>query len=132
MGLGWLFGKKKVLPKVPLPEGKPFDERTFQFSKSFSGETGIEPEHLQAAAGFDQPYSLSESSPRLPQTNATVQSSVPNYTSEPLFIKVEAYQRVLGELDGLKVNLNKLQDANRHLESSEYNEESNFDKLRKR
>lgn len=128
MGLGWLFGKKKVLPKVPFPEGQPFDEKTFQFSKKFDGDTVIGPEHLQAAAGYNQPFNLPESASR---TTPSAPMPASNYNSEPLFVKVEAYQRILGEIDGLKGNLNKLQEVNRRLESSEYNEENNFEKLKK-
>ena len=49
----------------------------------------------------------------------------------PLFVKVDVYQRVLGELDDLKHQLNILKDVQHKLEDSEYNEERNFDKLRK-
>ncbi|MFA6461415.1 MAG: hypothetical protein WCV90_04045 [Candidatus Woesearchaeota archaeon] len=131
MGLGWLFGKKKVLPKVPFPEGQPFDENTFQFSKRFNGETVIEPEHLQAAAGYNQPFNLPESGSRTMSSSTSAPMPASNFNSEPLFVKVDAYQRILGEMDGLKSNLNKLQEVNRHLESSEYNEENNFEKLKK-
>jgi hypothetical protein len=132
MGLGWLFGKKKVLPKVPLPEGQPFDERTFQFSKRFEGETVIEPENLQAAAGFNQPFNFPESRPRSPgMTSMPTAPLAPAQSSEPVYIKVDAYQRILGEIEELKTDLTKLQEAQRKLESSEYNEENHFEKLKK-
>ncbi len=133
MGLGWLFGKKKVLPKIPLPEGRPFDERTFQFSKRFEGETVIEPGNLQAAAGFNQPFNFPESTPRSSDMTSTPDASVAPVTAdgEPVFIKVDAYQRILGEIEGLKSNLLLLQESHRKLESSEYNEENHFEKLKK-
>ncbi|MEK6938943.1 MAG: hypothetical protein AABX04_07940 [Nanoarchaeota archaeon] len=133
MGLGWLFGKKKVLPKVPLPEGLPFDEKTFRFSKKFGGDTVIEPEDLHAAAGFNQPFNLPENAPRALRPGSTP-APTPTETGmspEPVFIKVDAYQRILGEIDEVKSNLIKLQEANRHLESSEYNEENHFERLKK-
>jgi len=130
MGLGWLFGKKKVLPKVPLPEGRPFDERAFQFSKRFEGETVIEPGNLQAAAGFNQPFNLPESQPRSPGMTSMPAPALSN-ASEPVYIKVDAYQRILGEIEELKTNLTQLQEAQRKLESSEYNEENSFEKLKK-
>src|SRR3989344_484924 len=59
--------------------------------------------------------------------------AAPSFTqkSEPLFVKMEVYQRILGEMDDLKLILSKLGEINRHLESSEYNEENNFEKLRR-
>jgi len=133
MGLEWLFGKKKVLPKVPLPEGQPFDDRTFQFSKRYEGETVIEPGNLQAAAGFNQPYSVPESSPRAPSMTSTPSATAPEaqYQSEPIYIKVDAYQRILGEIEDLKKNLASLQESHRKVESSEYNKENHFEKLKK-
>lgn len=145
MALSWLFRKKKIVPQVPFPEGKPFNERTFQFSKKFSGETLIEPEHLQAAAGFNQPFTFPESeSPAFQSSQKQFSSrliskspfeSAPFPTTgmpaEPVYVKVEVYQKILGELDDIKSNLNKLQETNRKLESSEYNEEHKFDKLRR-
>ncbi|MFH0701101.1 MAG: hypothetical protein V2A62_01555 [Candidatus Woesearchaeota archaeon] len=131
MGLGWLFGKKKVLPKVPLPEGLPFNEKTFQFSKRLSGNAVIGPEDLHAAAGFNQSFNLPENAPRALRPGSTPAPADTGMSPEPVFIKVDAYQRILGEIDGVKSNLTKLQEANRHLESSEYNEENHFERLKK-
>jgi hypothetical protein len=51
--------------------------------------------------------------------------------SGPLFIKVDVYQRILGEFDLLKDKLGELSKASTGLENSEYNEEDNFAKLKK-
>lgn len=138
MGLGWLFGTKKVQPKIPLPGSRPFDEKTFQFSKKFGKETLIEPEHLQAAAGFDQPLSFPEAMGRAPPRpmrspfgEQEAELTTPRATKKPIYLKVELYEKLLWEVDTLKYDCIKLQQANNHLETSEYNEEHHFEKLKK-
>ena len=140
MGLGWLFGKKKVMPKVPLPEGGLFDEKTFQFSNKFWGERIIEPEHLQEAAGYRQRFSMPEEKApdfksRFSPETAPTQENTPvvgqdSYEST-VYVKVDTYQRLLSEIESIKINTRKMQDACRIMESSEYNEEHSFDLLRK-
>ncbi len=145
MALGWLFGKKKVAPKVPLPEGL-FDDRNLQFSKKFSGEKVIEPENLQAAAGFNQPFNLPSDleAPAPPlKSKGKSKNAVPTFAQEkpesafpisssgPVYVKVDVYREILQEVDAMKSELNQLKDINTKLETSEYNEEHNFDKLKK-
>jgi hypothetical protein len=48
----------------------------------------------------------------------------------PLFVKVNVYQRILGEMELLRRELVQLSHYNRELENSEYNEEASFVKLR--
>lgn len=136
--MGWLFGSKKV-PKVPLPQGRPLDERTLRFPTPSAAEKVIQPEQFNQAAGFDRSFEL----PAQPSFPATRESSnlppaapkvtplpgSPN-TGEPLFVKVELYRRVLGEIDGVRSKMNDLAVINKHLETSEYNEENNFTKMK--
>ena len=137
--MGWLFGKKKV-PKVPFPEGQVVDETALRFPGSIHSERVIEPEDLKEAVGIRGPLPPSfeeleqEENPR--KTAATFPrrgSAEPSFrrSSEPLFVKVEVYQRILGEIDGIKKTMSGLSEINRELENSEYNEENNFDTLRR-
>jgi len=146
--MGWLFGKKK--PRVPFPEGRPFDEKALQFPKRTSYEEVIEPENIKAAVGLSKPMAFpDEEMPEERETKNTFWSSalpkptVPDTakfkprtqplapgiapeTTEPLFVKMEVYQKIIGELDGLKKNISEVAEHGRHLESSEYNEEKHF------
>lgn len=138
MRLGWLFGKKK--PRVPLPESRPFDENAFRFSKKFGGETIIEPEHLQEAVGYNEQFKVPEEpvlERKMPKS-VTVPKIVSNLntlprgcTINPIHIKIEVYQKILSEMEGCKENLGLMQEACRGLENSEYNEENNFEHLKK-
>ncbi len=131
--MGWLFGKKK--PKVPLPEGKPLDEKTLQFPSAPPKEKIVEPAEVKAAAGVDKPTDTPIEAPaELPAVPAKPEEApapIPSTIRESLHVKVDVYQRILGELENLKHDLSYLDETNRRLDSSEYNEESNFDKLRK-
>lgn len=138
MGLGWLFGTKKVQPKIPLPGSRPFDEKTFQFSKKFGKDTLIEPEHLQAAAGFDQPFNFPEAigrAPPKPMRSAfgteEIEPAVSRVAKKPIYLKVNLYEKILWEVDTLKYDCIKLQQINNSLDTSEYNEEHHSEKLKK-
>ncbi len=143
--MGWLFAdKKKVAPRVPFPMGKSLDDKSLRFSAPTSMEREIQPDRVQEAVGYNQPMNFpsafdQEQTP-LPQNvlgrSSPIQNDVPRPVTEaqssgPMFMKVDVYQLVLNEVDGLKGVLGELQEANRALEKSEYNEEHNFEKLRK-
>jgi hypothetical protein len=137
MGLGWLFGKKKVTPKVPLPEGALFDEKTFQFSQKFGGENVIEPEHLQEIAGYKQKYPSPEaknSDFKARFTPEPMPQSAPtgsdNYEAT-VYVRIDTYQRLLSEIESIKVNTRKMQESCRMMETSEYNEERSFESIRR-
>ena len=66
--MGWLFNKKKTIPKVPFPEGRPFDEKSLQFPQSAPSERTIRPEQVQAAVGLGQPINLPEDVNESPET----------------------------------------------------------------
>ena len=142
--MGWLFGAKKV-PRVPLPQGYKLDEGALRFpAMSGPQQRVIQSDQIKQAVGFEKPFSFPEdaeegqSEQTMPtysdQPKGTSTSMAPapvNQNSNPLYVKVEVYQQILGQLDGLRGDLNHLTDSNRQLESSEYNEQNNFDRLRR-
>ena len=136
--MGWMFKKKKVIPKVPLPPGRFMEEGSLKFPNKAPTEKIIEPEHVKNAAGIKKPL--------FPQAPQNVEMPLPNPIEappnlapspsvsvdmeEPLYVKVEVYQKILGELDNIKVNLSTLNHLTKELEKSEFNEEHNFNKLK--
>ena len=153
--MGWLFGKKKT-SRVPFPQ--PYSgEDILKFPTQQSSENIIEPNKLKEAAGlgqelptmpnfdeeseapeFDQESQAPNMQPAYPNPSSSPvrQPFVPNrqVVAEhlaPLYVKVDVYQRILGELESLNHDLSHLQTINEHLETSEYNEENNFLKLRR-
>lgn len=150
--MGWLFGRKKAVPKVPFPEGKPFDEKALRFPAPSSSERVIEPEKVKEAVGFAKPTAFPEEeemapeempvpsyfpflgSKKRPATMPSPFESAPTFelsSRQELYVKIEVYQKMLGEMDELRKRLLELGEANKRLETSEYNEEHNFNKLRK-
>ena len=137
--MGWLFGKKKV-PRVPLPPGRFMDEGSLNFPNKVPVEKVIQLENTKAAVGPKKPFAFSEEEPlgrskflpNFPSTsNLAPKPIVPlKVVEESLYMKMEVYQRVLGELEGLRTNLSKLNNLTKELEKSEFNEENNFDKLK--
>jgi hypothetical protein len=140
--MGWLFKRKKKVPRVPFPEALNGDEGTLKFPDS-AGDKIIEPEDVKDAAGLSEeiPEMEQEMPVAVPKKDMVEMPSLssemsaretsPIINREPLFVKVDVYQRILGEVGNLKEHLLKLGEANRDLENSEYNEEANFDKLRR-
>ncbi len=149
--MGWLFGRKKVVPKVPFPQGRPFDEKALQFPSIDSSDRVIEPDKVKEAVGFSKPMAFpdedesmnmpmdeeielpSAPTPSFPSTSR-YKSPTPSSGFMPkheLYVKVEVYQRMLGELDELRRGFTDLQQINKNIDESEYNEENNFNKLRR-
>jgi hypothetical protein len=142
--MGWLFGKKKT-PRVPFPEPHA-GEDTLRFPAPPTSERIIEPNKLKEAAGVVPPPAEEQpvQEPALPMEQAEPQPmaqpvapvspvprpSIPGH-HPPLYVKITVYQRILGELDSLKHDLSHLHTVNEHLETSEFNEENNFSKLRR-
>jgi len=107
--MGWLFGKKKnIVPQVPLPQGRPFDERSLQFPQKVRGDRVIEPEHLKAAAGINAPEPVNEQPRQMPMARSGPAPIRPEglpvergYSGmfqknvSPLYIKVNVYQQKL-------------------------------------
>ena len=140
--MGWLFGKKKV-PRAAFPEPHAADPNALRFPNRPSSDKVIEPEKVQEAVGLKKeqvatPSELPEIAP--PEQKVEPPKGLPRpmpqpemvmEVSEPLYIKIELYRRLLGEIEDLHSSLNKLNGVNRDLEQSEYNEENNFAKLRR-
>ncbi len=144
--MGWLFGKKKIVPKVPFPEGKHFNEKALQFPNKVSEDKVIEPEKIQEAAGLEKPIAPPQEPvpeeqievPEEPQAPVDQQEPfVPptepfaEQKAEPLYIKMDIYQKILGELGEIKGKLTELRETSKDLVSSEYNEEHKFVKLKR-
>tara|TARA_Y100000310_G_scaffold339943_2_gene434203 strand:+ start:674 stop:1255 length:582 start_codon:yes stop_codon:yes gene_type:complete len=174
--MGWLFGKKKIEPKVPLPPGRAVDPSSLKFPEQSAPEKVIEPQKIKGAVGVGKPVEISKqgkvpdlpkpiapaptpsggqpseqivAKPKLePQSNLApppipegqgiglIKSSFeeqphPFLETGPLFVKINVYQRVLGEIKGLKEEVANLGDISSALETSEYNEEQNFERLKR-
>ena len=138
--MGWLFGKKKIVPKVPFPEGKPFDEKSLQFPTSLSSEKVINPSQVQAAVGvsaFKEPVEedqgIKAPTEEMPEPQAFKQPK--QFPAEQVvgnsFVKVEVYRKILSQIDEMNKNVHALKEASKGLDISEYNEETDFIKMRR-
>ncbi len=150
----WPFTKQKV-PKVPFPEGHSM-EGTLRFPTMRPEERVIEPSRVKEAVGLEMP-SITEEAPSFPSfegstpenfrsrgepspvpvapsrtaTGTAVPVAYGQSESEPLFVKVDVYQRILGEIDSLKKDMNDMFETTKKLETSEYNEEENYAKMKR-
>ncbi len=129
--MGWLFGKKRS--QVPFPEGRPLGEGELRLPGKAGRERVIEPDQIKAAAGLEEPFSLPEEEFPEESLPSLKRAAAPFFKlqKKPVYIKVDVYQRVLGEMDGIKAKINEMQETDRKLETSEYNEENNFAHLRR-
>ena len=126
----WPFSRKQKVPKVPFPEDKPMDEGELRFPEQ-SSKKEIKPDSIKKAAGLKPIEEELPPKKKIVKEPTELPPAPPEIKVEPLYIKIDVYQRILGELETLKTNLGNLGQANKTLESSEYNEEANFDKLRR-
>jgi len=135
-----LFGKKKV-PQVPMPEGHVLDEKALRFPKANS-EKSIEPMKIKQAVGFEKkvlpsapktevPKFMPTEMPELSRPMPQPVNLVPIREDDCLHVGIQLYQKILGEMDGLKEDLGGLANANRQLVSSEFNENTQFNRLKK-
>ena len=132
--MGWLFGRKKVQPKVPFPEGRAA-EGTLSLPGKMSRERIIEPEQVKAAAGLERPIAYpSEEIPPFPAKKAWEASAntISPFSSPelevtgPLFLKLEKYQHLLEELNSIRGTI-----AAFNVKTLEYNEQTQLIKLQK-
>lgn len=137
--MGWLFGHKKV-PKVPFPEGRAVDEGSLRLPGKLSSQRVFEPDQIKEAAGLGRAMTFPEeqetsdySVPEAPRLSGKQKISPLPAKAEPspLFIKMEVYQHILSEMDEVKSKITELSHINKIVETSEYNEEHNFVKLRR-
>ncbi|MBI2668634.1 hypothetical protein HYX14_02210 [Candidatus Woesearchaeota archaeon] len=122
--MGWFF-KKKVVPKVPMPPA--MGESALRLPPKFSSERVIEPEKVKAAAGLPVEREIASPELSLPMPPTPGGGTIP----DSIYVKVEVYQQILGEVDSLRKQLGLLTEAGKVLETSEYNEEANFTRLRR-
>lgn len=141
--MGWLFGHKKV-PRVPFPEGRSLDENSLRLPGKLSSPRVIEPDQVKEAAGFGKAMVFPDDEEVFPPSFPPSRSSSPVFASRtansaplagseisPLFIKMEVYQHIVGKMDEIKSKIAELNHINKGVETSEYNEEHNFVKLRR-
>ncbi len=133
----WLFGKKKLVPKVPFPEGKAFDEKALRFPRRALYSKVIEPDEVHAALGLNLPsLSREEENELSPLPERDEEPPFPfkqpfgEKKSEPTYVKIGTYQQILEEISEMRKTLVQMRETNKKLHSSEYNEEHNFIKLR--
>ncbi|MBT3836049.1 hypothetical protein HOD05_02155 [Candidatus Woesearchaeota archaeon] len=136
--MGWLFGKKKV-PKVPFPQGR--EANALKFPSSTPAQRIIEPRSVKEAVGVGKAPLPPSKPQREEETLVPSPKEVPNMPTPmqpheifgaegPLYIKMEVYQTILGELDELKTDFTRLNKSHRILEESEFNEEHHYGKLK--
>lgn len=144
--MGLLFWRKKKAPKVPLPEGEQLDDNALKFPTKESSEKSFEPKEIKEAVGFDKPVDFpgeETAQPEMPEEELIPQQepekTPPNLEpyepkqpgKEEIFVKMDVYRRIIGEIDLLKKNLIQLNEINKDLDVSEYNEDKHFNKLRR-
>ena len=80
--MGWLFGRKKVVPKVPFPQGKLLDEKALQFPSMGSSERVIEPDKVKEAVGFSKPMAFpDEEEMNIPMDEELPETPMPSFPS---------------------------------------------------
>lgn len=107
------------------------DENALRLPGRISTDRIIEPDQIKEAAGIDlssfMPSRFAEKEPLSAEEKMLPGMETDNF----VYVKVDVYQRMLGELELIRAKLAELQETNQHLQSSEYNEEHNFVKLRR-
>ncbi len=172
--MGWLFGKKKKVPKVPFPEPLAADEQSLRLPGSRAAGKVIEPEQVRKAAGVEDfpafpeledetPTETAPAPPRsfpppkpaplsrfasfrparpVPTPEAEASKAIPSASFGPRpvlqrtgygsrHVKVDTYRQILGEIESIRDKAGELGEINKKLGSSEYNESTNFAKLRR-
>ncbi len=124
--MGWLFGSKKT-PRVPLPEGH-FDEKTLQFPIGNNSKTII-PEYHGEEHEQSPPIPDAQIAPAFRRGTKTISTKAVAHRHH--YLKVETYEQVLADMEGLKKDLNHLSQINQLLEASEFNEEADYDKIKR-
>jgi hypothetical protein len=133
----WPFSKKKV-PQVPFPKGHPMGEHVKMPSQPaelppVKAPQKLAPEQIKEAAGIKEAAAMPPEMSEEPMEEITMPEPVllrPDQ-SEPLFIKKDVYQRILGEIASLQGDLDNLHELNKDLEHSEFNEENHYAKVRR-
>ncbi len=121
------------------------DDKALRFPASAPAERVIQTEQVKEAVGLasakefpslEEPEMLKplpslRMAPRPALLETPLEEPETENTSVPLYLHVDVYKQILDAMTGIRGHLVELQEANKHLEKSEYNEEHNFDRLRK-
>ena len=148
--MGLLFWKKKKIPRAPFPEGRLMDDKALRFPSRDSAEVP-EAQEIKEAVGFDKQVQFPEETDmNMPEEEQFAmpeeemppsrmrREDIPNlkpefkpYSRGELFVKVDVYRRIIGEIDLLKRETLNLQEISKNLEDSEYNQDKHFSKMRR-
>src|SRR3989344_9114997 len=142
--MGWLFGRRNKVPKVPLPKGSPIDDKALRFPTAPMPDKVIEPGKIKEAAGYDQMSFPEEefaergemefsgkASALKPRVTSEMRPRLPQPEGQELYVKMDVYQRILLEIEAATEKIDELYEINKSLEVSEYNEKDNFSHLRR-
>ena len=127
----WFFKKKKVT--VPIPENH---EDLLQFPRSSSKRTI--PEEIKKSVGLEEPPQMPDMAlPEEPTLGigaapAKTVTPAPNYqTAYPFFLRVQSYQELIKDTSDIKTHVLELDLTTEKLENSEFNENKNYEKLKR-
>ena len=111
----------KIEEKIIPPEPK---EETPSSSPSFT------PSQLKQVAGLEEekPQVEEKITPSLPPSPSFTPSSL---SPTPFFIRLQQYQKLLEHLENIKNNIKKLDLLDENLAKSEFNENKNYENLKK-
>jgi hypothetical protein len=131
--MGWLFKKKeKALPPLPLPGVD--DHQALNFPTTPPPKKILEAEKMKAAAGVAEALPQLQEEP-VPKVGALPPPPMAQPLETPaediLYVKMDVYQRILGELGHLRAKLTHVHEVNKLLETSEYNEDHAISKANK-
>jgi hypothetical protein len=82
--MGWLFGKKKKAPMMPLPAGQAVDEKALKFPSASSSKKVIGAGDVKQAVGFNKPidrFPQPKMEEELEKANEDLKSS---FSSKPI------------------------------------------------
>ncbi len=123
--MGWFFKKKKVT--VPLPE---HSDDLLKFPESSSKIPA--PEEIKQSVGLEEPPQMPDMAPmEEPSLGVPKTFSAPTAPAYPFFLRVQSYQELLKDASDIKTHVLELDLTTEKLENSEYNENKNYEKLRK-
>ena len=122
--MGWFFKKKKVT--VPLPEHSS-DLLKFPTSTKIPA-----PEEIKQSVGLEEPPTMPDMAMPEQEVPSTLPSTqIASTSAYPFFLRVQSYQDLLKDASDIKTHVLELDLTTEKLENSEFNENKNYEKLRK-
>ena len=124
--MGWFFNKKKVI--VPLPE---HSDDLLKFPEPTA--KSIAPETIKQSVGLEEPPQMPDmSSPEnLAPGRGRVPTPVVQERAYPFFLRVQDYQELIKDASDIKTHVLELDLTTEKLENSEFNENKNYEKLKR-